>query len=589
MAKTPLTVTPQSMKQDSLAEYIANTWFTHNSQRRKQLDLWQEIRNYVFATDTSTTTNKSLPWKNSTTIPKLCQIRDNLHSNYISALFPNDNWLKWEAHSVKDAAKAKVAAIEAYMSNKTRIGGFYNIVDKLVYDYIDYGNAFATADYETTFKTNKLGQRITDFTGPVARRISPLDIVFNPLAESFESSWKIVRSVKTIGELQMMAEDVADKELFKAALDKRSNLIKACNSWGADEFDKATGFQLDGFGNYFEYLQSGYVEILTFYGDIYDAKTGQTQRTQEISVIDRMFVVSHSTTPDWFGGIPIYHVGWRRRTDNLWAMGPLDNLVGMQYRIDHLENLKADAMDLAIYPPLVVAGDVEEFDYGPGVVINIDDQGQIAELGKNLQGVMQADNNIQLLEARMEMFAGAPREAMGIRTQGEKTAFEVQQLQNAAGRIFQEKIKNFEINLIEPTLNAMLERAARNVNINDEIAVMDDDLNAKIFRNITSTDITATGVIRPIGSRHFAMQAQLLQNLQGLTQSNVWPLIAPHISGKNMAGLIEDVLGLSRYEVVRPNIAVHENIETQQTAQSAQENAAANQLSPEQAEMALRT
>jgi hypothetical protein len=27
-------------------------------------------------------------------------------------------------------------------------------------------------------------------------------------------------------------------------------------------------------------------------------------------------------------------------------MGPLDNLVGLQYRIDHLENAKADALDL---------------------------------------------------------------------------------------------------------------------------------------------------------------------------------------------------------------------------------------------------
>ena len=80
--------------QDGEAKYIANTWFNFNSQRFSKIADWKELRNYIFATDTRTTSNQTLPWKNSTTLPKLCQIRDNLHSNYISALFPNDDWLR---------------------------------------------------------------------------------------------------------------------------------------------------------------------------------------------------------------------------------------------------------------------------------------------------------------------------------------------------------------------------------------------------------------------------------------------------------------------------------------------------------------
>src|SRR6476659_7460685 len=106
--------------QDNEAKYIANTWHTWNTQRFSKIEDWKELRNYVFATDTTSTTNSTLPWKNSTTLPKLCQIRDNLHSNYLSALFPNDDWLKWEAYSKNDAMAQKVKAIEGYMSNKTR-------------------------------------------------------------------------------------------------------------------------------------------------------------------------------------------------------------------------------------------------------------------------------------------------------------------------------------------------------------------------------------------------------------------------------------------------------------------------------------
>ena len=85
-----------------------------------------------------------------------------------------------------------------------------------------------------------------------------------------------------------------------------------------------------------------------------------------------MWVVLKEPIPSWSGHAPIYHVGWRTRPDNLWAMGPLENLVGMQYRIDHLENLKADAMDLAVLPPLVIKGEVEQFKYAPGAEIHID-------------------------------------------------------------------------------------------------------------------------------------------------------------------------------------------------------------------------
>ena len=81
---------------DDRAKELSYLWDRWHQQRLSKIAQWEEVRNYIFATDTSTTTNMFLPWKNSTTTPKLCQIRDNLHANYVSALFPNSNWMKWE-------------------------------------------------------------------------------------------------------------------------------------------------------------------------------------------------------------------------------------------------------------------------------------------------------------------------------------------------------------------------------------------------------------------------------------------------------------------------------------------------------------
>ena len=579
MAKKPLEI-DLNFGRDNLAKYIGHTWQKYNNERAGIISLWKEQRNYVFATDTTTTSNKSLPWKNSTTIPKLCQIRDNLHANYVSALFPNDDWLKWEAYSLKDATKDKARAVEAYMANKCRESHFRVSTSQLLYDYIDYGNCFATVEYVSEYRQDAVGNRVPGYIGPRIIRISPYDIVFNPLASSFHDSFKIIRAVKTVGELKIMLEEVADNQMLKIALDKRDIMFKHMNSNGVENLDKDEGLQIDGFGNFSTYLQSGFVEVLTFYGDLHIQETGELRKGRKITVIDRMFVVADEEIPSWFGSAPIFHAGWRIRPDNLWAMGPLENLVGMQYRIDHLENLKADAMDLAVLPPLVIKGEVEEFVYGPASEIHIDENGDVTELAKNSQWVIAADTAIDRLEARMEQYAGAPREAMGIRSPGEKTAFEVQKLDNASSRIFQEKIDSFEIQLLEPTLNAMLETARRSMDSIDIVKVIDDDLGVQSFMQLTKEDITATGVIRPIGARHFAAQAQLLQNVTNLSNTPVWQQIIPHMSSKALATLVEDVLGLHRFALIRPNIAVSEQMETQQMVNMASETMQVEQSLP---------
>lgn len=579
MARKPLEVS-NVFGRDSIAKYIAHTWTTYDSQRSTQINLWKELRNYIFATDTSTTTNKSLPWKNSTTLPKLCQIRDNLHSNYISAIFPNDQWLKWEAYSLKDASKKKASAIESYMGNKTREGGFMSVASQLLYDYIDFGNAFGTVDFESSFRENAVGERVIDYVGPVARRISPYDIVFNPIASSFKDSFKIIREIKNVGELYVLAEESPDNMWLAKALKSREKITNHMHAHGLEDFNKSEGISIDGFGSMQEYLQGDYVEFLTFYGDIFNSETKRLEKGRKITIVDRMWVINDEPIPSWFGGAPIFHVGWRTRQDNLWAMGPLENLVGMQYRMDHLENLKADAMDLAILPPLVITGEVEEFTYSPGAEIHIDENGSVTELARNVQWVIQADNSIDRLEQRMEQYAGAPREAMGIRSAGEKTAFEVQQLQNAAGRIFQEKVTTFEINIVEKLLNAMLETARRNLDMTDTVKVIDDDLGIISFLEITKEDITATGVIRPIGARHFAAQAQLVQNISGISNTPIWQQIAPHVSSKALATLVEDIFGLSRFSIIQPNIAISEQQETARLANQASEDLQVEQATP---------
>ena len=562
---------------DSLARNVAYLWDTWHKQRLEKIRQWTELRNFIFATDTSTTSNSALPWKNSTTTPKLCQIRDNLHANYISALLPNSNWMKWEGGNFDDEVKEKADAITSYMLAKCRESGFRDTISRLVYDFIDYGNVFGDVEYVRNVHIDpQTGESITIYEGPMARRISPLDIVFNPVAASFDESPKIIRKLYTIGELVKLAS-LPGGDKWQKAIDKHDLLVKTVGGYSIEDFEKAAAYAVDGFGNYNEYLQSDFVEVLEFRGDYFNKETKELLVNHQIIVIDRCILVSHEPIENWLGKTNVVHTGWRYRPDNLWAMGPLDNIVGMQYRIDHLENLKADAMDFAVHPMLKVKGDVDPFVWSPGGEIVITGDGDVEELGKNLNGVIAAENSISLYENKMEEYAGAPKQAMGIRTPGEKTAFEVQQLQNAAGRIFQEKVNLFEIQCLEPLLNLMLECARRNLNSIDVVRSFDDDFGVETFLEVTKDDITARGKLRPVGARHFGEQAQLIQNINTLFSGQLGQLISPHISPKALAYMVEDALQIQKYEVIRPNVGMVEQAESQQMAGNLEQAVMENQ------------
>ena len=444
-----------------------------------------------------------------------------------------------------------------------------------VYDYIKRGNAFITVSFEKRYKQG-IDDRTLSYMGPNSIRIDPLNIVFNPTANKFKESPKIIRSVKTIGELLKASQTDPSMAFWEKAVKRRMEMKKAVGSYNKDDWEKAEQYSIDGYGNLYEYYGSNYVDILEFYGDYYDSVTGELHENRMITIVDRSLMVRNEPISTYSGEAPIRHVGWRERSGNLWAMGPLENLVGMQYRIDHLENLKADAWDLIVQPPLKIIGEVEDFVWGPSAEIHIDENGDVQELGQNLQPIIAADGEIQQLEDKMELFAGAPREAMGIRSPGEKTAFEVQTLNNAAGRIFQEKVTKFEIELLEPHLNDFIEVAHRNMDESDVISIVDNDLKVTEFKTITKDDITANGIIRPVGARHFAQKAQDLQNVVGVFNTRIADIVQPHTSGIEMAEFLNDVLNFRGYTIFKPNVFVDEQQETQAQMNQAQEDLEVN-------------
>ncbi len=547
---------------DTLAVKIADMWVRWNQARAVWRDDVTELRNYLFATSTRSTNNSKLPWKNSTVTPKLTQIRDNLHANYMAALFPSENWFFWESIDKDEELAKKRYAIVNYMKQKLKASNFQLLVSQLVYDYIDFGNVVATYDYVRDVIADDDGNVVSRYVGPKAYRINPNDIVFNPLAETFTKTPVVRRMLKSIGDLMTDVETKPSLNYNKAVLDKALSFRQ--NYRDDPEFKKEITLAIDGFGSADEYLEGDMVELLEFWGDIYDIDSKTLLRNQLITVIDRKWILRKQPNPLWTGDKPMFHCGWRLRPDNLWAQGPLEQLVGMQYRIDHLENLKADVFDLIAYPVMVVSGNtVEEFEYEPGATVFVGDEGKLEFLRPDATA-LQADMQIAELMNRMEELAGAPKQAMGIRTPGEKTKYEVQSLENAAGRIFQSKVSWFERNILEPLLNGMLAESIRNFEGVERIRTVDEDFGTESFVEVTKDDLMASGKLYPVGARHFAEQARFVQELAQTIQAvQAMPTVAAHISGKAIAKAIEENMGWSNYKIVQDNAMIFEQAETQ--------------------------
>lgn len=557
---------------DQKASELVRKWMTFDMARNPWKRSMEEINKYVYATDTSQTSSGTLPWKNSTTYPKLCQISDNLFSNYTLTMMPKSKSVFWVAENEDSNSVKKRNAIQNYMAWAISQPMFKEELFKAILDYIHKGNAIVTAEWIDN-RVQQKDKTQNGYCGPMLRRISPLDCVCNPTAESFIHSPKFIRTIMSMGELRDYLDKISNdenREAYQNLFDYLKEIRMRARGLYGDWVERDHIYQMDGFGSFQEYLMSNTVEVVTFYGDYYNAEQDVFEKNRVITFVDRHKIMDDKPNASFFGYPPIYHTPWRKRVDNLWGMGPLENLAGMQHSIDKRLNQMADILDLTAYPVIKVKGFVEDFIWQPAEKIFVSDEGDVELVQPDIQ-IQQLIQDIALTEAKMEEMAGAPKEAMGFRSPGEKTKYEVQRLENAASRIFQNKINQFEEFILEPALNAMLELARRNMANTTSIPIFDEEFDLQTFQDLTVDDITGIGRIKPRGARMFSEQAEAVQNLQGLTNSPMWQFVQPHFSAIKMAKFYEETFDLSDYNLVTPYIALAEQADGQRQVQVLQE------------------
>lgn len=512
---------------------------------------WQEIESYLYATDT-TSLEGGQAHDHTTHIPILSSVKEELEAIVYAAVMPHEEFLGWRPYDAKAASQSVRTKVLQYLRNRHVLNGFEKTLRKLVQDFVIYGNCFVQVCYVDERK-NGIG-----YVGPKPVRISPYDIVFDPTRQDFESTPKIVRQMVSIGEFFNIAKNFPapiNEDVIKRVMDRRGTYT----SLSRTELNKSNQYIPDGFTNMEAYYASSFIEILWFYGDVYDEEANELRPNRCAVVVDRVDLLAEYEELD----PRIYKGSWSEKPDNLWSQGPLDKVVGLNYQINHRENSKSDALDRYIHPDKVFMGDVEE-------VYNAD-TGQTIYLAPEGGGVrdiipdttvLTADLHQDKLLQQARSAAGLPPQLMGFRTPGEKTLGEVQQLDDAALRKFLHKAEQLELDLIEPMVSAEISIGRENFNSVIEAVTMDDDGTVAVM-NITKADLEANGKLVPMGARRFKRQNQQLNMIMTLANSNLGQLIGQHMKTYAVAKAVEDLGGFQQFSIIEKFGAMIEQSEAQ--------------------------
>ena len=534
---------------DSLAENISNKWISWINGRASWEERYRKVLQYLYSSTSDTIYGQaSNPWSSNVHIPKLTQLRDVLITYELESLFSLSDYFQFEGFTEESNKLLNRNLIKNLLRNMLDEGGFRPTIEKLVEDYIDAGNCFVMPVWDSQQVEDANGLKSLFWEGAKAVRISPLDIVFDPTACEFKDSPKIIRTVLSLGELTLLAEkDPVMKEGLDKALKIRQDIMTAITNGDTIKGDEIT---IAGFGNWSTYVTSDVVEILTFYGTVYDVVKKELHKNKKITIMDRRVLLKEEPLDDLNGYNFIFKGGYRDRKDILWSMSPLENLLGMQARIDFLENKRSDCYDATVNPIRVIKGNVDMPDaLGPGDEIRMDADCDVRYLAPDTS-ILTADTLMDRYEYKMEEFVGSPKEVLGFRTPGEKTMYEVEQLMTAATRLFQRQIRKFEREILEPILNGLLQLyLKRKAGQQISLKFWDAEKEYYSFKTVSVDDINALGRIVVYGTEVAQDKAKIAQALQALGQNPLFmdEVVRNNFSPAELGKVFSYVTGLDRF------------------------------------------
>src|SRR3990167_3842606 len=306
---TKLTTTELNNPEE-VAVKIAEMWTRYNEQRRLALSANEETRKFLFATDIDSTSAAILPHKNRTHLPKLTEISDSLQGEYHTAALGTPDFFRYMA-PIDELEKAQ--KIEKWVRQKMEDRKFRDTVGReLIADYVNFGNAFARIEY--VVDVTPVGTTL--YKGFEIQRISPNDLVFDATARSFSKAPKVMRMMMHIAEVANLPKQFPGSGFKPAAIKEAIEYRGQAYLDDWVQVIKDRGLTMDGFSSWDQYFKQDLVELLIYFGDVFNPENGDLQTKRIVYVMDRCHVIRNEPNKAPLGFDSLHHARWRIRTDN---------------------------------------------------------------------------------------------------------------------------------------------------------------------------------------------------------------------------------------------------------------------------------
>ncbi len=562
----------------NVASSISGFWDSYNSRRAKAMAKWKEIDLYRYATDT-----KDLPgadnFDHNVHIPITHIVDEKLKSILNATAFPHEDWLGWEASDFEAENVEKRNRVLSYINKVHSLTKFTREGKKALADLVAYGNNFLQTVHVNE-SSEEGGKIVEGYVGPKTYRISPYDIVFDPTSPSFEESFKVIRKKMTVGEFALFAEkhsDLVDPEVVRNILSRR---IGSSDSATTNNQYKDAQYVPEGFDSLDGYYMSGYVHVLWFYGSIFDEATLKVIPNRCILVADYNKIVFDKHDPD----PKIRKGGWKERPDNLWSQSPLEPIIGLNYEINHRENAKNDAIDKFIHPDELYIGDPE--------IIHDDVTGR-REIWAPINGSAQDitpdastlsfNTEIDKLTMTVMQVVGIPPDVIGFRSPGEKTAFEVQNLNDGAFRDFVDHVAQWEQDCLEKVIGDQI--SVGRAHFNGSTVTVNSPEGIPLSAAVSKEDLKVNAVVVPQGARRFARMLQQLAGIQSMAQT--LQFYQSHVDSYNLAKAIETLSGLDEFGIIKKFAAIEEQGGAEKASAAVEQDLVESLSQPTAREMSL--
>ena len=556
------------MHKEDLASYVLSRYEIFQNARSEVEDSWlecwakylntPETEGYLKSSALKRVGDVEVNWRHRLSSGKAYEAVETVLGYLMSATFPNRDWFGVEpvVPAAVDEDNLQVARlIKKHLTNKLDESGFKSQWATFLRVLTITGTAVMAIPWRTEYNNRRVRSKTVDpatgeetyiaeevaynvYDAPKLEVLSNFDVYVDPTVGDPNEGDFIRKFTKTKAELlQLIDEGVYDfpkEDVLKISSD---------NGWDLSNTHKHTLKTFEGIDTQ-PWSPSELVELIEFWGDVYDNETGECIKDQVVTLLNGE-VIAWEDNPFWCG--KPFIIGTYSKTGNSpYGFGGVQPVLGMLHELDIVTNQRLDNLELAINNMWTLRSDgvlqPEEVYTEPGRVLLVGDHGDLQPLTQQNQAWAVTYQEAGLLEQSIDKSFGTGNYiSSNQQRSGERvTATEVAAVREAGGNRLSTVHKHIEETALIPFLAKLFSLVQQFTIAPVTVRVAGDGADEYNYFELEPTDLNMQVKLRPVGSDNVIERREYVQSRLEFVQSISG---IPEVAAKlNMDKFLTDLL-----------------------------------------------